>query len=100
MKGHKWRYFWLSLRIVGIPLILILLGYPLVLVVVAFEEIALQAVLLAIGLPLMLAGLIWIICIFGRVALFPVIFYETIKGEKTPIGPVEETVEDGDPVVL
>lgn len=33
--------------------------------------------------------------------MFPVVFYEAIKGEKTPIGPADEEVSnDGDPVVL
>lgn len=101
MKGHKWRYCWLSVRIVGLPLILILIGYPLMLMVAVFDKVVLQIIFFLIGLPFILAGIIWIICIFGRVAMFPVVFYEAIKGEKTPIGPAEEEVpSDGDPVVL
>lgn len=58
MKGHKWRYFWLSLRICLIPLILIFIGYPVVMLSLLTEEVMLQIVLVLIGLPFTLTGLI------------------------------------------
>lgn len=61
MKGHKWRYFWLSLKICLVPLILVLVGYVMIMytVVAASVEATVTAGIIgAIGLIPLLAGLV------------------------------------------
>lgn len=105
MNGHKWRYFWLSLAIQWLPLIFIVVGYGLIIggtFAINYSNLVLTLVLMIPGIILTLVGIVWDIAIFARIALLPVVFYDAIKGEKTPAieeAPAVETPAEETPIV-